>query len=67
MTNDKTALQDLFEKSTDASLPREMIGFAAQQLMALETDAPSGAGHGERTARTPGERPPERVLSYLGN
>jgi hypothetical protein len=36
MTDDKIALQDLLEKSSDASLLREMIGFAAQRLMALE-------------------------------
>src|ERR1700691_1097445 len=50
MTDDKIALQDLLEKSSDASLLREMIGFAAQRLMALETDALCGAGHGERTS-----------------
>ena len=32
----------------DASLLREMIGYAAQRLMALETDALCGAGHGKR-------------------
>jgi putative transposase len=31
-------------------LLREMIGFAAQRLMELETEALCGAGHGERTA-----------------
>jgi transposase-like protein len=50
MTDDKIALQELLEKSSDASVLREMIGFAAQRLMALETDALCGAGHGERTA-----------------
>jgi transposase-like protein len=50
MTDDKIALQDLLEKSSDASLLREMIGFAAQRLMALETDALCGAAHGERAA-----------------
>ena len=35
MTDDKIALQDLLEKSSDAILLREMIGFAAQRLMAL--------------------------------
>ena len=50
MTDDKIGLQELLEKSSDASLLREMIGFAAQRLMALETDALCGAGHGERTA-----------------
>ena len=49
MTDDKIALQCLLEKSSDAGLLREMIGFAAQRLMALETDGLCGAGHGERT------------------
>jgi putative transposase len=53
MTDDKIALQALLEKSSDASLLREMIGFAAQRLMALETETLCGAGHGERSeART---------------
>jgi hypothetical protein len=50
MTDDRIALQDFLEKSSDASLLREMIGFAAQRLMALLTDALCGAGYGERTA-----------------
>jgi putative transposase len=54
MTNDKIALQGLLEKSSDASLLREMIGFAAQRLMELETDALCGAAHGERS--------PDRVI-----
>ncbi len=49
MTDDKIALRELLEKSSDAGLLREMIGFAAQRLMALETDTLCGAGHGERT------------------
>ena len=56
MTDDKIALQDLLEKSSDASLLREMIGFAAQRLMALETDALCGASHGERTAERINQR-----------
>jgi putative transposase len=56
MTDDKIALQDLLEKSSDASLLREMIGFAAQRLMALETDALCGAAHGERTAERLNQR-----------
>src|SRR3984885_14725419 len=58
MTDDKIALQDLLEKSSDASLLREMIGFAAQRLMALETDALCGASHCERT--------PERLAQRNG-
>ncbi len=56
MTNDKIVLQDLLEKSSDATLLREMIGFAAQRLMALETDALCGAEHGERTGERLNQR-----------
>ena len=56
MSDDKIALQSLLEKSSDASLLREMIGFAAQRLMALETDALCGAGHGERSAERINQR-----------
>src|SRR6516164_5139415 len=41
--------RSLWRRSSDASLLREMIGFAAQRLMALETDALCGATHSERT------------------
>ena len=56
MTNDKIALQGLLEKSSDASLLREMIGFAAQRLMELETDTLCGAGHGERSENRTNQR-----------
>src|SRR5882724_4977724 len=56
MTDDKIALQGLLEKSSDASLLREMIGFAAQRLMALETDALCGAAHGERSVERINQR-----------
>jgi putative transposase len=49
MTNDQITLQGLLEKSSDAGLLREMIGFAAQRLMQLETDALCGAAHGQRS------------------
>jgi putative transposase len=39
MTDDKIALRELLEKGSDATFLREMIGFAAQRLMELETDA----------------------------
>lgn len=35
---------------SDAGFLREMIGFAAQRLMELETEELCGAAHGERTA-----------------
>ncbi len=49
MTDDMMGLRTLLEKSSDADLLREMIGFAAQRLMALEVDGLTGAGYGERT------------------
>ena len=49
MTDDKDALRALLAKGSDASLLREMIGFAAQRLMELETQALTGAAHGERS------------------
>ena len=50
MTDDMMNLRSLVEKSADADLLREMIGFAAEKLMALEVSAKTGAGYGEKTA-----------------
>ena len=50
MTDDSIALRELLEKSADADLLREMIGFAAERLMELEVQGLTGAGYGERTA-----------------
>lgn len=50
MTEDTIALRALLEKGSDATFLREMIGFAAQRLMELETEGLCGAGHGERSA-----------------
>ena len=52
-TNDMMTLRALLEKSSDADLLREMIGFTAERLMALEVEGLAGAAHGERT--------PERI------
>jgi len=43
----------MLEKSADADLLREMVGFAAQRLMELEVESLTGAAHGERS--------PERI------
>ena len=50
MTEDKIALRALLEKGSDTTFLREMIGFAAQRLMELETEGLCGAGYGERSA-----------------
>jgi transposase-like protein len=49
MTDDTITLRGLLEKGSDATLLRGVIGFAAQRLMELETEALCGAGHGERS------------------
>jgi transposase-like protein len=49
MTEDKIALRALLEKGSDVTFLREMIGFAAERLMALETESLCGAGPGERS------------------
>ena len=56
MTDDKIALRELLEKGSDATFLREMIGFAAQRLMALEAETLCGAGHGERSVERVNQR-----------
>ena len=48
MTDDEMALLELIEKSADADLVREMLGFAAGRLMEAEVRARTGAAHGVR-------------------
>ena len=50
MTDAMMSLRTLLEKSSDADLLREMIGFAAHRLMELEVESLTGAAHGERSA-----------------
>ena len=45
--NDMMMLRALLEKSSDADLLREMIGFTAERLMAVQVE--TGAAHGERS------------------
>src|SRR5438128_10675122 len=49
MTDEMMSLRTLLEKSSDADLLREMVGFAAQRLMELEVENLTGAAHGERS------------------
>ena len=48
MTKPMRDLRALVEKSADADLLREMIGFAAERLMDLEVGARTGAAYGEK-------------------
>ena len=56
MTDDKIALRALLEKSSDTSMLREMISFAAERLMTLETETLCGAAPGERSAERINQR-----------
>ena len=47
MTQDMMTLRALLEKSSDADLLCEMIGFTAERLMALEVEGLTGAAHGD--------------------
>jgi len=58
MTDAMMNLNALLEKTSDADMLREMIGFAAERLMALEVGALAGAGYGEKN--------PERLAQRNG-
>src|SRR5256885_8749361 len=58
MTNETVNLKALIEKTPDADLLREMIGFAAERLMDMEVTGLTGAGYDEKS--------PDRLVQRNG-
>ena len=56
MTNEMMALQGLLEKTSDADLVREMLGFAAERLMELDVGGKTGAAWGEKSSERLAQR-----------
>ena len=50
MTEDRLALFELIDQSTDDDLVRDMLAFAAGRIMELEVEARTGAAPGARSA-----------------
>ena len=56
MTKPMMDLKELVEKSGDADLLRDMIGFAAERLMELEVGGQTGAAYGEKSPERQAQR-----------
>jgi len=64
MTDPTMALRALLEKSSDADLLREMVGFTAQRLMELEAESLTGAPYGKRSEECINKRNGDRDRTW---